>query len=69
MMIDPRPCVAGAGVVDELCQLSPEFKAMWHDNEVRHHGEHVKHIRHPVLGPVAFEYSAFAVDGRPVSAW
>jgi hypothetical protein len=25
----------------------------------------VKHIRHPVLGPIAFEYSAFAVDGRP----
>jgi hypothetical protein len=24
-----------------------------------------KHIRHPVLGPIAFEYSAFAVDGRP----
>ena len=29
------------------------------------HGEGVKHIRHPVLGPLAFEYSAFAVDGRP----
>ena len=28
-------------------------------------GEAVKHIRHPVLGPLAFEYSAFAVDGRP----
>lgn len=25
----------------------------------------LKHIRHPVLGPIAFEYSAFAVDGRP----
>ena len=31
----------------------------------RPHGEGVKHIRHPVLGPLAFEYSAFAVDGRP----
>jgi transcriptional regulator with XRE-family HTH domain len=29
------------------------------------HGEAVKQIRHPVLGPLAFEYSAFAVDGRP----
>jgi transcriptional regulator with XRE-family HTH domain len=52
-------------LVDELCRLSPEFKAMWRDNDVRSHGEGVKHIRHPVLGPVAFEYSAFAVDGRP----
>jgi hypothetical protein len=22
-------------------------------------------MRHPVLGPISFEYSAFAVDGRP----
>jgi transcriptional regulator with XRE-family HTH domain len=52
-------------LVDELCRLSPEFKAMWRDNDVRSHGEVVKQVRHPVLGPIAFEYSAFAVDGRP----
>src|ERR1700722_1047906 len=52
-------------LVDELCRLSPEFKAMWRDNDVRSHGEGVKHIRHPILGTLAFEYSAFAVDGRP----
>jgi len=51
-------------LVEELCRLSPEFKAMWRDNDIRHHGEGVKHIKHPLLGPVAFEYSAFAVDGR-----
>jgi hypothetical protein len=22
-------------------------------------------LRHPILGPIAFDYSAFAVDGRP----
>src|ERR1700678_112378 len=52
-------------LVEELCRLSPEFKAMWRDNDVRSHGEGAKHIRHPVVGPMAFEYSAFAVDGRP----
>jgi hypothetical protein len=53
-------------LVDELCRLSPEFKAMWDDNDVQAaHHEAVKRIRHPVLGEVAFEYSAFAVDGRP----
>ena len=52
-------------LVDELCRLSPEFRMMWNDNEVRSHGEAVKHMRHPVAGPIAFEYSAFAVDGRP----
>ena len=52
-------------LIDELCRLSPEFGAMWRDNDVRgHHGEAVKHIKHPMLGPLAIEYSAFAVDGR-----
>jgi transcriptional regulator with XRE-family HTH domain len=52
-------------LVDELCRLSPQFKAMWRANDIRGtHGEAVKHVRHPVLGPLAFEYSAFAVDGR-----
>lgn len=54
-----------APLVEELCRLSPEFRAMWSDNDVRGmHGDALKHIRHPILGPLAFEYSAFAVDGR-----
>ena len=53
-------------IVDELCRLSPEFTAMWRVNEVRGaHGDGLKRIRHPVFGPLDFEYSAFAVDGRP----
>jgi transcriptional regulator with XRE-family HTH domain len=51
--------------VDELCRLSPEFEAMWRDNNVSAHHEGVKYIKHPVLGRLAFEFSAFAVDGRP----
>jgi transcriptional regulator with XRE-family HTH domain len=53
-----------AHFVDELCRLSPEFASLWRDNDVRGHGEGVKHLRHPVLGPISFEHSAFAVDGR-----
>ena len=52
-------------LVDELCRLSPEFEALWRDNEVHAHGEGSKHLRHPILGPIELEYSAFAVDGRP----
>jgi len=53
-------------LVDELSQLSPEFRAMWRATDVPiGHVEMVKTIRHPTLGPWAFEYSAFAVDGRP----
>src|ERR1700760_2836378 len=51
--------------VDELCRLSPEFDAMWRDHNASPHHEGVKHIKHPVLGRLAFEFSAFAVDGRP----
>jgi transcriptional regulator with XRE-family HTH domain len=54
-----------AEFVDELCRLSPEFAALWRDNDVRSYGEGVKHLKHPVLGSISFEYSAFAVDGRP----
>jgi transcriptional regulator with XRE-family HTH domain len=52
-------------LVEELSRLSPEFRAIWRDNDVQSFGESVKQIRHPVLGPLAFEYSVFAVDGRP----
>ena len=52
-------------LVNELCRLSPEFAAMWRDNDVQGaHGDGVKRMRHPVLGPLTFEYSAFAIDGR-----
>src|ERR1700704_1865370 len=52
-------------LVEELSRLSPEFRAMWREGDVPAiPREAVKQIRHPVLGPVAFEYSTFAVDGR-----
>ena len=51
-------------LVEDLCQLSPEFEALWRDNDVRTHGEGIKRITHPVLGPLELEYSAFVVDGR-----
>ena len=52
-------------LVDELCRLSPEFAAMWRDNDVNVHGEGVKCLHHPILGAITLEYSSFAVDGRP----
>jgi transcriptional regulator with XRE-family HTH domain len=54
-----------ADLVDELCRTSPEFEALWRDQDVRHYGEGVKHLTHPVLGPFVIEHSSFAVDGRP----
>jgi transcriptional regulator with XRE-family HTH domain len=52
-------------LVEELCHVSPEFASMWRDNDVRTYGEGTKQLRHPKVGLIALEYSAFAVDGRP----
>ncbi len=54
-----------APLVAELCQSSAEFAAMWQDHDLQTHCDGVKHLRHPELGQIALEYSAFAVDGRP----
>jgi transcriptional regulator with XRE-family HTH domain len=66
--VDAARAGAAAAVeplVEELCRLSPEFAAMWRANAVHSHGEGIKYLRHPVVGLLGLEYSAFAVDGRP----
>jgi len=52
-------------LVADLCAVSPEFDALWQDNDVVAHGEGVKRIRHPNAGLLAMDYSSFAVEGRP----
>jgi transcriptional regulator with XRE-family HTH domain len=52
-------------LVDELCSLSPDFREMWSNNDVRGHGEGVKRLRHPIAGMLAMEFCSFAVHGRP----
>jgi transcriptional regulator with XRE-family HTH domain len=52
-------------LVDELCRISPDFAALWRENDVDVHSDGIKRLQHPVLGPIELEYSAFAVDGRP----
>ena len=67
-----RADAARAGAISEVTQLvqelsliSPEFKALWEENDVGAHGEGVKRLQHPQLGTISLEYSAFSVDGRP----
>jgi transcriptional regulator with XRE-family HTH domain len=52
-------------MVDELSRGSPDFVRLWKQNEVFAHGEGTKTLRHPTAGLLGFEYSSFAVDGRP----
>ena len=61
---------AGAGaeirqLIEELSRLSPEFDALWRDNNVARHADGLKRLHHPVHGLLELEFSAFAVDGRP----
>jgi len=52
-------------LVDELSAQSEAFRRMWRDNDVSGHAVGVKRLRHPKLGEMQLEYSAFAVEGRP----
>jgi len=51
-------------LVDELCATSPDFAAMWRDNDVRAHGDGAKVLHHPIAGALSMEFSEFGVDGR-----
>ena len=52
-------------LVDELCAKSPEFRRLWRDHDVGTFGEGSKNLWHPTAGPLAVEYSSFAVEGQP----
>ena len=53
------------GLIEELSHTSPEFAAIWQEHDVRTYGEGTKLVQ-PAQGEIiTFEYSAFAVDGRP----
>ncbi|HEX4138999.1 MAG TPA: helix-turn-helix transcriptional regulator [Candidatus Methylacidiphilales bacterium] len=52
-------------LVEELRGLSPEFDALWRENDVHAYGEGTKKLRYPGGGLLELEYSAFSVDGRP----
>ena len=53
------------GLIEELSQASPEFTAIWQEHDVRTYGEGTKLVQPPHGGPIALEYSSFAVDGQP----
>lgn len=54
-----------AQLVEELSEASPEFRALWTENEVAGHGEGVKVLQHPLIGRIEMDFSTFSVAGRP----
>ena len=45
-----------ARLVEELSGISPEFEAMWKDNDVSAHSEGLKRLHHPELGVLQLEF-------------
>lgn len=67
-----RAAITRAGVRDSAEDLvramrrdSADFARIWDEGEVRCLGDGIKRLRHPLLGEITLEFSAFAVDGRP----
>lgn len=54
-----------ARLVEDLSRTSPEFEALWRDNDIAGHGEGIKRLHHPEIGLLELEFSTFAVEGRP----
>lgn len=55
-----------APLVRELCAESPEFAALWREHDLDlPHGDGVKQLQHPVVGPLSLVSSVFGVDARP----
>lgn len=52
-------------LVDELCARSDDFRTIWNEQGVRAQSEGIKGLRHPLLGAIELEYSAFAVGDQP----
>jgi hypothetical protein len=56
---------AFAELVEQLCELSPEFNQWWPRHDVLGPWEGLKRIRHESLGEMAFRHTAFAVENSP----
>jgi transcriptional regulator with XRE-family HTH domain len=52
-----------AALTAELLASSADFRRLWAENDVRNHGVGTKRIRHPRIGTITLEYSAFSVEG------
>jgi transcriptional regulator with XRE-family HTH domain len=52
-------------LVDELSRASDDFVRLWRSHDVLSYVSGTKLMRHPVAGLISYDYSSFAVDGRP----
>ncbi|MFD9944711.1 helix-turn-helix transcriptional regulator [Nonomuraea sp. NPDC059023] len=61
---DPESVRLGE-VVHELSAASREFAGLWSRHDVKPKTEEGKHLRHPRVGDLHIQFSAFTVNGAP----
>ncbi|MEV8286318.1 helix-turn-helix transcriptional regulator [Streptomyces niveus] len=54
-----------AAVVADLSARSEEFARLWGTHEVKSKSQEGKHLRHPEVGDLHINFSAFTVNGAP----
>ncbi|GAA3507532.1 transcriptional regulator with XRE-family HTH domain [Streptosporangium album] len=52
-------------VVEELSSASPKFADLWSRHDVKPKTQEGKHLRHPHVGDLYIQFSAFTVNGAP----
>ncbi|MEU4537360.1 helix-turn-helix transcriptional regulator [Streptosporangium sp. NPDC023825] len=52
-------------LVEELSSASPAFADLWSRHEVKPKTQETKHLRHPRVGDLDIQFSAFTVNGAP----
>ncbi|MFT3660807.1 MAG: helix-turn-helix transcriptional regulator [Gordonia sp. (in: high G+C Gram-positive bacteria)] len=52
-------------LIGELSTRSAEFRRLWADHDVRHHGSGFKTFRHDVVGEVTLAYEGLTMEAEP----
>ena len=51
-------------LIADIGRQTPELTQLWREKEIHGQRDGIKHLRHPQMGRMSFEYSTFGVDGR-----
>lgn len=51
--------------IARLSRTNPEFAALWSEHDVAHRLAGRKHLHHPIVGAMGFDFSMLAIGGRP----
>ena len=52
-------------LIEEMSELSPLFRSLWHSPEIAGHSEGIHMERHTTLGGITYEHTSYVVEGAP----